>query len=108
MNIYQGVCACAPLRISSSTARTLAIPARQIAVLSARISLSICYAPRRLALANKIIRVNYTSDAVLVPALGVLSHDATLALHDYILVAAGQLRRKRDFKFHIRANLKRR
>jgi hypothetical protein len=61
----------------------------------------------KLRLANEIVRVNHTSYAVFVALTGVLSDYASLALHHYILVAAGQFWWQRNFKFNTGSNFKR-
>src|SRR5579863_9854750 len=110
MNICSGVCAWATIRISSSTARTLAMPARKIAWLSARINLSMLSTlPKKLRVPSELVRVDHASHAAAFAALASLigAHDAAFALDGHILLAAGHLRRQRDFKFHRRSNLHR-
>src|SRR5579864_8315032 len=109
MNICSGVWAWATMRISSSTARTLAIPARKIAWLSARISLSMLSALPENLFPHELVRVDHAGHAAAF-ATGssfVGAHYSPLALDGHIFRTARHLRRQRDFKFHRRTNLHR-
>src|SRR5579862_2010781 len=110
MNICSGVCAWATMRISSSTARTLAMPARKIAWLSARINLSMLSTlPKRLRVPSELVRIDHARHAAAFAAFASLigPHHAAFALDGHIFLAAGHLGRQRDFKFHRRSNLHR-
>src|ERR1700675_5063034 len=90
MNICSGVCAWATMRISSSTARTLAIPARKIAWLSARINLSIFYTAPRLRVAYEFVRIDhagYPAGAVGIGAGLVGADNPSATLDDYVFFA---------------------
>src|ERR1700758_3029470 len=99
------------MRISSSTASTLAIPARKIAWLSARISLSICQRSQKnrfelLRVPHELVRVDH---AGYTPAFSTFSgfvgaYHPSFALDGYILRTARHVRGQRDFKLHRRAN----
>src|SRR5579863_6622275 len=104
MNICSGVWAWATMRISSSTARTFAMPARKIAWLSARISLSMLRVP------HKLIRINHARHTFTIGARPrwISAHHSPLALNHHILLPARYIRRQRDLKFHRRPYLQRR
>src|SRR5579862_6051232 len=110
MNICSGVWAWATIRISSSTARTLAIPARKIAWLSARISLSMLSALPESLFPHELVRVDHAGHATALSASSgfVGTHHPAFALNGHILRTARHLRGQRDFKFHRRTNLHRR
>src|SRR5271166_387871 len=106
------------MRISSSTASTFAMPARKIAWLSARISLSMLSAlqnllrshqAKRLRVPYKLIRVDHASHtlAFFAGSCGIGAHHAALALDHHILLPACDVRRERDLKFHRRAHFQR-
>src|SRR5947209_8212467 len=111
MNICSGVWAWATMRISSSTANTLAMPARKIAWLSARISLSIRKHSLSSGVANKFVMVNHTGNATRVGAAVaagcglVSSNHAAAALNFYVLLATGDFRGQSDFEFNSGTNL---
>src|SRR5216683_4092431 len=108
MNICSEVCACATIRISSSTASTLAIPARKIAWLSANISLSIAFAPQS-RVANELVRVDDAGYAARLrrTARGwfIGTHYASATLDHYVFFSAGDIRRQRNFKLHRRSHV---
>src|SRR4029077_10362909 len=105
MNICSGVCAWATIRISSSTASTLAMPARKIAWLSAKISLSILSSLQNLGVPHELIRVDHAGHTSALVASFIRAHYPPFALDGYILFASGNLRRQCDFKFHGRTHL---
>src|SRR6201998_2324916 len=103
MNICSGVCAWATMRISSSTASTLAMPARKIAWLSARINLSMLSTlPQSLGVPSKLVRVDHASHAAAFAALASLvrPYHAAFALDGYVFLPTRHLRWQCDFKFH--------
>src|SRR6266849_4471047 len=108
INICSGVCACATMRISSSTASTLAIPARKIAWLSANISLSIVFPPQS-RVANELVRVDDAGYAARLrrTARGwfIGTHYASATLDHYVFFSAGDIRRQRNFKLHRRSHV---
>src|SRR2546428_6094843 len=105
MNICSWVCACATMRISSSTASTLAIPARKIAWLSARISLSIGSAPQAILAANKIVRIDHASYTTSIPitATGrriIAAHHATPAVDNHVFLGSSHFRGESNFELY--------
>src|ERR1035438_10081230 len=103
MNICSAVCACATIRISSSTARTLAMPTRQRPELAARISFSI--GRSQLAIAHEFVRIDYTSDDPIISGSGagiglIGPHHAAAALDENVVLAARHFRRKGNFKLY--------
>src|ERR1035437_5446701 len=109
MNICSGVWAWATIRISSSTASTLAMPARKIAWLSARISLSMLSALQESLFPHELVRVDHAGHAAAFSTASgcVGAHHSPLALDGHILLTARHFRGQRDFKFHRRTNLHR-
>src|SRR5208283_3563478 len=64
----------------------------------------------RLTVANEFVRIDYASDAPVVPGLGagvglIGPHDAAAALNHNIFLAAGDFRRQGDLKLYGRADL---
>src|ERR1700676_905344 len=115
MNICSGVCAWATMRISSSTASTLAMPARKIAWLSANISLSMLSTLpenllQKLRFPYELVRVNHAghASALSTRTRFVGAHHSPFALDGHIFLTARHLRRQCNFKFHGRTNLHRR
>src|SRR5438874_1095403 len=105
MNICSWVCACATMRISSSTASTLAIPARKIAWLSARISLSIESAPQATLAANKIVRIDDASYTARIPTAAtgcrlIAAHHPSLAVDNHVFLGSGDFRWQSNFELH--------
>src|SRR5437879_7937417 len=105
MNICSWVCACATMRISSSTASTLAIPARKIAWLSARISLSIGSAPQAILAANKIVRIDHASYTTRIPTTAtgrriIAAHHATLAVDNHVFLGSSHFRGESNFELY--------
>src|SRR5258705_6009405 len=101
MNICSGVCACATMRISSSTARTLAMPARKIAWLSARINLSISTRAPRLRIAYELVRIDhagYPTGAVGISTGLVGADNPSATLDDHVFFATGHFRGESDFE----------
>src|SRR5579863_10421195 len=133
MNICSGVWAWATILISSSTASTLAMPARKIAWLSARISLSMSSTlpekirfknrgtksalrnslqtnrPKKLRVPYELIRIDHAGHAAAFAAFSsfIGAHHPALALDGHIFLTARHFRRQRDLKFHGRTNLHR-
>jgi hypothetical protein len=65
----------------------------------------------RLTVANEFVRIDYASDAPIVPGFGACigligPHHAAAALNDHILLAARYLRRQSDFKLYGGTDLK--
>src|ERR1700731_3380112 len=101
------------MRISSSTARTLAMPARKIAWLSAKINLSIFSSLQNslqefLRLPHELVRINHAGHTSAFVARFILPYHSALALNGYVFLAAGYVRGQSDFKFHWRTHLQRR
>src|SRR5450432_4194672 len=103
MNICSWVCACATMRISSATASTLAMPARKIAWLSAKISLSIFLSLQEfLGVPYELVRIDHAGHATAIFAGASLigAHNAPLALNHDTFFAPRNFGRQRDFKLH--------
>src|SRR5690348_9386114 len=124
---------CATMRKSSSTASTLAAPARNMAWLSARMILSIGYAAIRrrprssfrpfaagqnnragcftrarkslLRSTHELVVVDHAGHAALITMRTLSAHDASLATHAHIVVASDDVGRKRNLEFNLRADL---
>src|SRR5579864_1567460 len=109
MNICSGVWAWATIRISSSTASTLAMPARKIAWLSARISLSMLSTLPESLFPHELVRVDHAGHTAAFSTFSgfIGAYHSPLALDGHVLRTARHLRRQRDFKFHRRTNLHR-
>src|ERR1700731_532205 len=103
------------MRISSSTASTLAMPARKIAWLSARISLSMLSAlqkvmlQKNLRLSHELVGINHESHtfAIRARSRGIGAHHAPFALNRHAFRAARYVGRQRNLKLHRRSNLER-
>src|ERR1700722_3084494 len=108
------------MRISSSTASTLAMPARKIAWLSARISLSMLSALQKvtlekvmlrknLRLPHEFIRVNHAGHAFAVRARScrIGADNPAFALNRDALSATGDVGRQRDLELHRRTYFER-